>query len=87
LALAFSVGGASNLYALDVCTGNGVNDNVVGGTLSNTSAAVGYIIIRLPGGEKKIITTTAKGDMLKDNFPDGDSEPAHPVGWRRVKGD
>jgi type IV pilus assembly protein PilY1 len=84
---ACTVGGTSNLYALDVCNGNGVNDNVVGGTLSNTSAAVGYIIIRLPGGQKKIITTTAKGDMLKNDFPDGDTDPAHPVGWRRVKGD
>jgi len=82
-----SVGGTSNVYAVDVCNGTGVNSNVVGGTLSNTSAAVGFIIIRLPKGELKMITTTAKGETLTNPISELDSEGAHPVGWRRVKGD
>jgi len=82
-----SVGGTSNAYAVDVCNGSGVNGTVVGGTLSNTSAAVGFIIIRLPNGQLKMITTTAKGETLTRPITELDSEGAHPVGWRRVKGD
>lgn len=82
-----SVGGTSNAYALDVCRGVGVNGRIVGGTLSNTSAAVGFIIVRLPSGEMKMIATTAKGETLTRPIVELDSEGAHPVGWRRVKGD
>lgn len=82
-----SVGGTSNVYALDVCRGVGVNGLVVGGTLSNTSAAVGFIIVRLPSGQLKMIATTAKGETLTRPIVELDSEGAHPVGWRRVKGD
>jgi type IV pilus assembly protein PilY1 len=82
-----SVGGTSNAYAVDVCNGSGVNSTIVAGTLSNTSAAVGFIIIRLPNGQLKMITTTAKGETLTRPITELDSEGAHPVGWRRVKGD
>jgi type IV pilus assembly protein PilY1 len=82
-----SVGGTSNAYAVDVCRGVGVNGLVVGGTLSNTSAAVGFIIVRLPSGQLKMIATTAKGETLTRPIVELDSEGAHPVGWRRVKGD
>jgi type IV pilus assembly protein PilY1 len=37
---ACSVGGTSNLYQVDVCTGQGVNGDPAGSTLSSTSAAV-----------------------------------------------
>ncbi|MBB3221382.1 pilus assembly protein [Pseudoduganella umbonata] len=82
-----SVGGTSNAYAVDVCRGVGVNGLVVGGTLSNTSAAVGFIIVRLPSGQLKMIATTAKGETLTRPIVELDSEGAHPVGWRRVKGE
>ncbi|QGZ42930.1 hypothetical protein GO485_04495 [Pseudoduganella flava] len=82
-----SVGGTSNAYAVDVCRGAGVNGTIVGGTLSNTSAAVGFIIVRLPSGQLKMIATTAKGETLTRPIAELDSEGAHPVGWRRVKGD
>ncbi|WP_338763511.1 PilC/PilY family type IV pilus protein [Massilia sp. METH4] len=82
-----SVGGTSNAYALDVCRGTGVNGLLVGGTLSNTSAAVGFIIVRLPSGQLKMIATTAKGETLTRPIVELGSEDAHPVGWRRVKGD
>ncbi|WP_145648488.1 PilC/PilY family type IV pilus protein [Pseudoduganella lurida] len=86
-----SVGGTSNAYSLDVCKGTGVTPfgtgTVAGGTLSNTSAAVGFIIVRLPNGQLKMIATTAKGETLTRPITELDSEGAHPVGWRRVKGD
>jgi type IV pilus assembly protein PilY1 len=82
-----SVGGTSNYYGVDVCKGFGVNSNIVGGTLSNTSAAVGFIIVRLPKGELKMITTTAKGETITKPVKELKSAEVHPAGWRRVKGD
>ncbi|UMR29827.1 hypothetical protein MJ904_22770 [Massilia sp. MB5] len=82
-----SVGGTSNAYQVDVCKGTSISDNPVGSTLSNTSAAVGFIIIRLPKGELKMITTTAKGETLTRPLSELDSAGAHRVGWRRVKGE
>lgn len=82
-----SVGGTSNYYGVDVCKGFGVNGNIVGGTLSNTSAAVGFIIVRLPKGELKMITTTAKGETITKPVKELKSADVHPAGWRRVKGD
>ncbi|MES2127188.1 MAG: PilC/PilY family type IV pilus protein [Pseudomonadota bacterium] len=55
---ACSVGGTSNVYSLNACTGSYIAaDTVAGSTLSNTSAAVGFIIVRLPSGALKMITT------------------------------
>ncbi|MBY0239057.1 MAG: hypothetical protein K2X55_07065 [Burkholderiaceae bacterium] len=82
-----SVGGSSNVYSVNVCNGNAVTGTIAGGTLSNTSAAVGFIIIRLPKGELKMITTTAKGEMLTKPLTELNSAAAHRVGWRRVKND
>lgn len=82
-----SVGGTSNYYGVDVCKGVGLNGNIAGATLSNTSAAVGFIIVRLPKGELKMITTTAKGETITKPIKELKSAEAHPVGWRRVKGD
>lgn len=82
-----SVGGSSNFYSVNVCNGTPPTGTVAGGTLSNTSAAVGFIIIRLPKGELKMITTTAKGEMLTKPLTEMNSASAHRVGWRRVKTD
>ncbi|WEF34131.1 pilus assembly protein [Pseudoduganella chitinolytica] len=82
-----SVGGTSNFYAVDVCKGTGVNGTLVGSMLSNTSAAVGFIIVRLPKGDLKLITTTAKGETLTRPLQELDTVGAHRAGWRRVKGD
>ena len=82
-----SVGGTSNFYAVDVCRGTGVNGTLVGSMLSNTSAAVGFIIVRLPKGDLKLITTTAKGETLTRPLQELDTVGAHRAGWRRVKGD
>jgi len=83
---ACSVGGTSNLYQVDVCTGQGVNGDPAGSTLSNTSAAVGFIIVRLPSGQLKLITTFADGSNATSRTKELDTAEAHRVGWRRIKG-
>jgi type IV pilus assembly protein PilY1 len=83
---ACSVGGTSNLYQVDVCTGQGVNGDPAGTTLSNTSAAVGFIIVRLPSGQLKLITTFADGSNSTVRTKELDTAEAHRVGWRRIKG-
>ena len=80
-----SVGGTSNAYAVNVCNGNAAIGTIAGSTLSNTSAAVGFIIVRLPKGELKMITTTAKGETLTRPLVELESTAAHRAGWRRIK--
>ena len=81
-----TVGGTSNAYQYDACSGSYVStDKVVGATLSNTSAAVGFIIIRLPSGAYKRVTTLADGKMVTDSLIAPNAIGAHKVGWRRVR--
>ncbi len=77
---ACSVGGSANVYQLDVCTGSFINSGsaeridgevVAGRTLSATSAAVGFIMIRLPSGILKMVTTTADGRNSAIALPGG----------------
>jgi type IV pilus assembly protein PilY1 len=89
---ACSVGGSSNVYQLDACTGsflrNGERvgtDVIAGHTLSATSAAVGFIIIRLPTGVLKMVTTTADGRTITSNVQNGQGLPAAKSGWRQVR--
>jgi type IV pilus assembly protein PilY1 len=88
---ACSVGGTSNVYQLNVCTGAAIGLNrsgtgtIAGGTLSNTSAAVGFIVIRLPSGALKIITTTADGNNITGDVQPAISDGARRSGWRRVR--
>lgn len=83
-----SLGGTSNVYQFDVCTAKplyDVNDSIAGGTLSNTSAAVGFIIVRLPSGAMKMITTTADGNTITSGVAAAKSQDARKAGWRRVR--
>ncbi|WP_413674847.1 pilus assembly protein [Massilia cellulosiltytica] len=87
---ACSVGGTSNLYQLDVCTAQPLlvdssNQPIVGRTLSNTSAAVGFIIVRLPNGALKLIATTADGKNTPFDLPAATAQAARKAGWRRVR--
>ena len=96
---ACSVGGTSNAYALNVCSGGFVDPNaigtqstntngadiVAGSTLSNTSAAVGFIIVRLPSGALKLVVTTADGGNKTIGPPPSITPGARKVGWRRVR--
>src|ERR1700743_1962063 len=57
---AFSVGGTSNIYQVNVCNGSGINGDptgststpIAGRTLSANSAAVGCIVGGLGGGQR-----------------------------------
>jgi len=89
------VGGTSNVYQLNVCTGEplgatirnsaGQDVQIAGQTLSNASAAVGFIIVRLPSGALKMITTTADGNTITSGVAPAESEGASRAGWRRVR--
>lgn len=89
------VGGTSNVYQLNVCTGeplgqvvkdsSGQSYTIAGQTLSNSSAAVGFIIVRLPSGALKMITTTADGNTITSGVAPAESEGASRAGWRRVR--
>jgi type IV pilus assembly protein PilY1 len=81
-----NVGGKALLYQLDVCTGNYLqNDAVAGEVLLNDAAAVGSIIVRLPSGALKLITTSAKGEHNTHALKEVTATEAHKVGWRRVR--
>jgi type IV pilus assembly protein PilY1 len=82
-----SVGGSSNAYQVNICTGNAVAGYAAGTILSNTSAAVGFIIIRLPNGQLKMISTMATGETKTSSLQEDKPVDAHRVGWRRVKGE
>ena len=84
---ACTVGGSSNAYQVDICTGNAVPGSPAGTILSNTSAAVGFIIIRLPNGQLKMISTMATGETKTSSLQEEKSADAHRVGWRQVKGE
>jgi type IV pilus assembly protein PilY1 len=85
-----SVGGTSNLYQLDVCTGEQVVidsalGEMAGRTLSTNAAAVGFIIVRLPNGTMKLVATTADGGTVSVRLPPTDTDAARRAGWRRVR--
>lgn len=83
-----SLGGTSNVYQFGVCTAQPLIDpgeEVAGRTLSNTSAAVGFIIVRLPSGALKMVTTTADGNTITSGVASANSAAAHKTGWRRVR--
>jgi type IV pilus assembly protein PilY1 len=89
-----SVGGSSNSYQLDVCNGSYLDngsverigtDVVVGKTLSATSAAVGFIVIRLPNGILKMITTLGSGEMVPKEVPRNSDNTSTMSGWRQLK--
>ena len=84
---ACAVGGSSNVYQVNICNGNSISQNPAGMTLSNTSAAVGFVIVRLPSGQLKMITTLADGRNVSTTAAEVETAEAHRVGWRKVKGE
>ncbi len=96
-----SVGGSSNVYQFAVCTGASVTASttnptlpaqadvvtVAGSTLSTSSAAVGFIIVRLPSGSIKMISTLADGNTTTTNVTPPSSLSSRKVGWRGVNGE
>ncbi|MDY0973612.1 PilC/PilY family type IV pilus protein [Massilia sp. CFBP9012] len=80
-----SVGGTSVMYQLNVCTGRAASPDGIAGYPLAASAAVGFIVVRLPSGALKTITTTADGSMVTGRFPPSETTEAHRAGWRRVR--
>jgi len=83
---ACNVGGSSNLYQVDVCTGLGDSTGMAGVPLSSNSAAVGFIVINLPNGAKKIVATLADGRTPTFSAGDLKTAVSRRSGWRRIKG-
>jgi len=84
---ACSVGGTSNAYQVNVCTGTALPNTPAGTILSSDSAAVGFIIYRLQNGELKMTSTLATGITKTRELQEATSAEAHRVGWRRVQGE
>jgi len=82
---ACQVGGTSYAYHVNVCTGTAISNEVVGSLLSGDAAAVGFIIVRLPSGALKMITTDAKGNTHTTEVAEAESQDARRTGWRRVR--
>ena len=76
-----SVGGRSNLYLFDVCSGTLIS----GATLSSAAAAVGTTVVQLPGGTFVQISTLGDGSLVTDPFPQPKASAARKAGWRRVR--
>ena len=83
------VGGTSNIYYLDVCTGkplSNINGTMIAGeTLSNTSAAVGWTVYTLPSGERGGGGSLGDGSIVRLKPPTTISSDATRAGWRRVR--
>ncbi len=86
-ASACTVGGTSYDYQFDLCTGSytDATTQTVGGVLSNSSAAVGFIVVKLPSGVVKMITTTADGSKTTSSVKVSKSSAPRKSGWRSVK--
>jgi type IV pilus assembly protein PilY1 len=81
---ACSTGGISYLYQLDYCTGSylaAASNQIAGQKLFN-SIAVGFIVIRLPGGGFKGIFTPAGGGQVTSDITAGGKGKARRVSWR-----
>jgi type IV pilus assembly protein PilY1 len=82
-----TIGGTSFNYQFNLCTGSyaDTSNKIVGGVLSNASAAVGFIVIKLPSGTVKMITTTADGTKVTGTVKASASVPARKSGWRTLR--
>jgi len=81
---ACNVGGVSFSYHLNVCTGEQLGD-LAGSVLSDKAAVVGFIIVRLPSGELKLIGKGADGEDIEKEVTSANSKDARRTGWRRVR--
>jgi type IV pilus assembly protein PilY1 len=91
------VGGTSNVYQLNVCTGEPLISTTVDGpggatqmmvageTLSNGAAVVGSTIVTTSTGNGGAINGDAKGNLGSDTVVNAESPPAMRAGWRRVR--
>lgn len=81
-------GGSSRMYFLDYKTGGGVDDGQA--VFTFTSAIVGFTVIELPGGTKKLYPIRADGALpIPINMPistgtSSNSKSGHRMMWREL---
>jgi len=83
---ACSVGGNSYKYEFEFCSGKALLAS--GGTVGKkigSSIAVGFIVIRLPSGALKVITTFAGSEKTTEGVTAGSSGNTRRVSWREVQ--
>ena len=83
---ACSVGGNSFKYEFDFCSGKALLAS--GGTVGKkigSSIAVGFIVIRLPSGALKVITTFAGAEKTTEGVTAGSSGNTRRVSWRELQ--
>lgn len=83
---ACSVGGNSYKYELDYCSGKALlaAGGVVGKKIGS-SIAVGFIVIRLPSGALKMITTFAGSEKTTEGVTAGGAGSTRRVSWRELQ--
>lgn len=83
---ACSVGGNSYKYEFDFCSGKALlaAGGVVGKKIGS-SIAVGFIVIRLPSGALKVITTFAGSEKTTEGVTAGASGTTRRVSWRELQ--
>jgi type IV pilus assembly protein PilY1 len=83
---ACSVGGNSYKYEFDFCSGKALL--AAGGTVGKkigSSIAVGFIVIRLPSGALKLITTFAGSEKTTEGVTAGSGGATRRVSWRELQ--
>lgn len=83
---ACSIGGNSFKYEFDFCSGKALL--AAGGTVGKkigSSIAVGFIVIRLPSGALKVITTFAGAEKTTEGVTAGSSGNTRRVSWRELQ--
>ncbi|MEZ5616537.1 MAG: PilC/PilY family type IV pilus protein [Rhodocyclaceae bacterium] len=83
---ACTTGGNSFKYEFDFCSGKALLAS--GGTVGKkigSSIAVGFIVIRLPSGALKVITTFAGSEKTTEGVTAGSSGNTRRVSWRELQ--
>ncbi len=83
---ACSTGGSSYKYEFNYCTGSyllAAPNQQVGVKLGN-SIVVGFIVIRLPSGALKVVTTFAGGEKTTEGVTSSASGKVRRVSWREL---
>ena len=83
---ACSTGGSSYMYEFNYCSGSyllAAPSQRVGQKLGN-SIVVGFIVIRLPSGAMKVVTTFASGEKTTSGLTGGSGGKVRRVSWREL---
>jgi len=86
-ATACTVGGYSWLYQLDFKTGQnvtGAQNQVAASKMGNNAITVGFVVVRLPGGQLKAIVTDATGGKTPTGVTVSGSSATRRVSWREL---